>query len=290
MKADLLFDEYGHERILRLPEHLNPGLEVVYIKKGHLFWQCEGRKELVYPESVYFTLPWQSHGSTTRFEPGHELYFFVLKLAGTGSGAFPDQLGFSAEASRKIMAALVHAERHVWPASGSIAFLMPELIRELKSPGTLHQERVQVLTAQVLIELSRIIASASLSGPQRTASVRKLSALLEKLSGRLSDPWTLEEMAAETGLRRTRFAALFREYTGDTPITYLNRLRIEKARRLLQETDLPITDIAFECGFMSSQYFCNIFKKFTGISARAYRKSGLPDVHPKFISKQHLGR
>ncbi len=262
------------------------------ILKGHLFWKCEGREELVSPETVYFTLPWQSHGSTAQFESGHDLYFFVLKLNDIHPqlqrGTLPDELGFNKDVAQKIIKMLVRAPHHVWPASGIIAVLMPELIQELKSPGAFHSERVYALTAQIFIELSRILESGSSINPQQQAAMKKMSTLLSKLDRKLSDPWTLDEMAAEVGLKRTRFASLFWKCTGDTPVTYLNRLRVEKARSLLRETDLSITDIAFECGFMSSQYFCNIFKKFTGISARAYRRSGLPDVHPKFIPKEHL--
>lgn len=292
MNTGNFFDEYGHERILRLPEHLNPGLEIVYIKNGHLFWQCEGREELVSPETVYFTLPWQRHGSTAQFESGHELYFFVLKLNAMDQklnhGVLPEELGFSKDIAQKIIKTLICAPHHVWLASRTIAFLMPELIEELKSPGAFHQERVYALTSQILIELSRIIEGGSSINPQKKAAMNKMSVLLSTLDRRLSDPWTLEDMAAEVGLKRTRFASLFWKCTGDTPVAYLNRLRVAKARNMLQETDLPITAIAFECGFSSSQYFCNIFKKFTGISARTYRESGLPDVHPKFIPKQQL--
>jgi AraC family L-rhamnose operon regulatory protein RhaS len=60
--------------------------------------------------------------------------------------------------------------------------------------------------------------------------------------------------------------------TGDTPITYLNRLRVRHADQLLKTTDHSITDIAFECGFQSSQYFATVYRQFTGKNPGASRK------------------
>jgi transcriptional regulator GlxA family with amidase domain len=65
----------------------------------------------------------------------------------------------------------------------------------------------------------------------------------------------------------------FRAALGASPIEYLVRTRIRHARDLLQQTDLPVTEIAFECGFESADYFSRCFRNSTGLSPRAYRKA-----------------
>jgi AraC family transcriptional regulator len=83
-------------------------------------------------------------------------------------------------------------------------------------------------------------------------------------------------MAARLQLRRTRFSALFHHYTGDAPLHYLLRLRVEQARRLLRRTDRSVTEIALACGFASSQHLARIFHQFTGVTASVYRQHGAP--------------
>ena len=80
-------------------------------------------------------------------------------------------------------------------------------------------------------------------------------------------------MSQTAGLGRTRLSQLIKERTGDSPIMYLNRLRIRKAQELLRETRQSITEIAFACGFQSSQYFARTFKHLTGKTPRDYRSS-----------------
>ena len=81
-------------------------------------------------------------------------------------------------------------------------------------------------------------------------------------------------MSQITGLGRTRLSQLIKERTGDSPIIHLNRLRIRKAQELLRHTGQSVTEIAFACGFQSSQYFARTFKQLTGgRTPRGYRLS-----------------
>ena len=59
-----------------------------------------------------------------------------------------------------------------------------------------------------------------------------------------------------------------------TPNDYLQRLRLESARSLLAETSRSVTDIAFEVGFNSSQYFSTVFLQYTGLTPSGFRSQG----------------
>ena len=272
-----LVDEYGHGSARRLPQHRNPGLEIVYLRHGHLNWEYEGRRETLSPDSVFFTLPWETHGSSSEFEPGHEWYFAVLRLTGKnlsqpGSFLFPRQLGLSAPDSRSIATHLRNAPRRVWPATPLIRSLFPSLVQELDITGPFHERYVAQLLALLVIELARILSSSNAPSQHVNRASSTINKFLAELESRCEEPWILDSMAAHVGLKRTQFSTLFHHHTGDTPILYLNRLRIEKARRLLVSTQRPITEIAFECGFASSQYFAGVFRALTGKTASAYRR------------------
>lgn len=98
-----------------------------------------------------------------------------------------------------------------------------------------------------------------------------MQALLIDLSANCDQSWTLNQMAERCGIQRTRLNTVFQKLTGSTPMEYLGRLRMERAKTLLRESDIKIIDIAFECGFGSSQYFANTFKTVTGMTPSQYR-------------------
>ena len=81
-------------------------------------------------------------------------------------------------------------------------------------------------------------------------------------------------MAAQCGLGATSFIQCCKEITNQTPIQYLNDLRLENAAKtLLSDKEKSVTDIALECGFSSSQYFATLFRRRFNCSPREYRKN-----------------
>jgi AraC-like DNA-binding protein len=84
---------------------------------------------------------------------------------------------------------------------------------------------------------------------------------------------SLQEIAATAGLSAPYFSTIFKEEMGENLSTYLNRLRVRKARHMLAETDLTLSEIASSCGFEDQSWFSKIFKSFTGISPGKYRGS-----------------
>ena len=60
--------------------------------------------------------------------------------------------------------------------------------------------------------------------------------------------------------------------TGKTPIEYLKDYRVERAARKLLGSDMPITQIAYTCGFNDLSYFIKTFKKIKGCTPKNYRK------------------
>lgn len=82
---------------------------------------------------------------------------------------------------------------------------------------------------------------------------------------------SIDELASEMCMSRSQFTRRIVAATGNVPSVYFNRLRMEKAARLLKESERPISAIAYECGFDDTPYFCNLFKKFFKMTPMQYR-------------------
>ncbi|BES73197.1 helix-turn-helix domain-containing protein [Marinobacter nanhaiticus D15-8W] len=87
----------------------------------------------------------------------------------------------------------------------------------------------------------------------------------------LETPFTLGEMADQASLSIRHLTRLFQKETGRSPMEFVERARLDKARRLLQDTDLPLKSIAFRCGFSSDDQFRRTFRKYLSVVPNDYR-------------------
>lgn len=86
---------------------------------------------------------------------------------------------------------------------------------------------------------------------------------------------SIKDIAEELFLNPNYISQLFKKETGTTYVKYLNGLRIEKAKELLQKTDMSINDVCINSGFNDYFYFIKKFKKYTNMAPSYYRKNNL---------------
>jgi AraC family transcriptional regulator len=96
---------------------------------------------------------------------------------------------------------------------------------------------------------------------------------LELMRARLSEDISLDDLATEAQLSPFHFARMFKQSLGVPPRVYLTRLRLERASELLEKTDLPVTEIAFEVGYSSNQVLARVFLKHRRMSPSDYRRA-----------------
>ncbi|HQV68970.1 MAG TPA: substrate-binding domain-containing protein [Thermoflexales bacterium] len=108
-----------------------------------------------------------------------------------------------------------------------------------------------------------------LSGEARRL-VRRAMAYLHQ---HFAEAVSRKDIARHVGITEDHLTFCFRQELGTTPIEYLQRYRINQAKRLLLETAKPITEVALSVGFSDSGYFSRIFHRETGVSPEAFRKA-----------------
>lgn len=82
----------------------------------------------------------------------------------------------------------------------------------------------------------------------------------------------VSDLAEAAGFSRFHFSRVFKAWYGEGPSRFLHDLRMKRAVRLLQTERAAIKDIAYQCGFSDSSYFCKVFRKEYGISPEKFRR------------------
>lgn len=100
-----------------------------------------------------------------------------------------------------------------------------------------------------------------------------LSNAIDFMQANLERSIGLPAIAGATGLSPSHFARQFRVTIGKAPHQYLMQLRIERAKRLLRETDTVIVEVAFACGFANQEHMTRLFKQHCGTTPAAYRNT-----------------
>lgn len=109
---------------------------------------------------------------------------------------------------------------------------------------------------------------------------------LEQVSGQGIPPWmqtvleelhrdpdiSIEQLARDIGISPTQLRRQFQKWFGASPREYLNRLRLEEARQLLQNTEMSAGEIAERIGFLSTPHFTRLFKQAYGLPPAQYRQ------------------
>ena len=84
---------------------------------------------------------------------------------------------------------------------------------------------------------------------------------------------TIELLAEEMCMSRNQFSRRLTAVSGETPNNYITRIKMEKAVRLLRDTNMSVKEVAYECGFDESNYFIHVFRQVYGSTPQQYRQT-----------------
>jgi AraC family transcriptional regulator len=162
-------------------------------------------------------------------------------------------------------------------SDGRLSRLARDLADELLEEDAGQELVVGAIIEQALVHLLRRYANVRRSEHMELSRAglvdRRIRLAVELMHAHMQRELSLEEIAASAHLSPFHFSRLFKKLTGATPHAYLASLRAARARDLLAETDLSVTEIGARVGYMSSSHFSKAFRQSAGISPRAYRKA-----------------
>lgn len=260
--------------------HFNEGIELTFLETGNLEFAVDGRQHTLGPDDLTLARPWQRHRVGNPHVTASRLHWIILDVGvrrPNQDWKWPSWLLLSKQDIAELTNILRHNEQSVYRAIPGIreCFLQITAAVEADRDGSSISHiaiRVNDLFLRLLDALrrKRIKLDHTLSSTRRTVDL--FLADLRNHPEHLALDWTVEEMAANCGLRMTQFVHHVRCLTNMAPLQYLNHCRLDHAAKVLKsELGKSITDLALECGFASSQYFATVFTRRFGRSPSAFR-------------------
>jgi len=153
----------------------------------------------------------------------------------------------------------------------------PRLEAQFKRLLELHTSNAVTAPLRIKSLLFEIISeyieqSAAQLHLAATSSTSKINIVLSYIERHLADPISVEDLAKLVHFHPNYFMHYFKSMMGLSPIVYINKKRLEKARHMLATTEMSISAVADEIG-LELYYFSRIFKKQSGLSPSDYRKA-----------------
>ena len=232
--------------------HVNGPWESRYIHQGDL--------NLRSGLDMNYEVRWKTLSSV----PTHTLHVRLKK----------DLLARMAEEVADSDPARLSVERHLGfqdPLLSQIGFALWQELEQGSPAGKLYtQTAAQMLAIHLLRHYTA--GGRVLKEPSQGLSHRQIRRVMDFVQAHLDQDISLEALAQQAGFSSYHFARLFRQTIGESPHQFVLRQRIERAQRLLKERDIPLALVAIESGFANQSHFTQAFKRYLGLTPRAYRQ------------------
>lgn len=115
---------------------------------------------------------------------------------------------------------------------------------------------------------------------RNVTNYQRLKKTLDFIDANYSQPLSVEEIAREVCLSPSRLSHIVKEELGSTLGGYISKIRIDKAKDLLIDTEIPISQIALDVGFPDQSYFTKVFKKVEKCTPKTFRQNALQSTVP----------
>lgn len=170
--------------------------------------------------------------------------------------------------------ALINLEPTLTLQDAGLIWLMRSMLSCSIGDNASNNIFFETMTMHLVLYLLRLEPSATTlsyrsSGAMPMASLRRVKQYIEE---NLSSELSLEKLASVAGISRFHFARQFRGVVGETPHRYLVRRRLERARQMLVDSRLPVTEIAMSCGFSDPSHFAKRFRREYRLGPSDFRR------------------
>lgn len=155
---------------------------------------------------------------------------------------------------------------HVWQ---DLRLVLRQMLHEQNIQPPHHEVALNNLLVSVLLQLSRAYRAGDTQEiPDQHSSPQRVRRVLDYAASTYYQNHSLPEAAKVAGLSQRRFSALCKTTCGHSFIHFVNGVRVERARHLLESTPLPVAAVAFQVGFEELSTFYRAFRKHAGCSPR----------------------
>jgi AraC family transcriptional regulator len=233
---------------------------------GSTNWEVEGKKYCITPGGCLILHPDVLYRTIDGGENNHHFFFATLNMQLTLE-RLPQFKKLWQDSSVRFI-------------KNAQSLLQPfrQLVREVSVELPHRDLGLRTALDYLLLEISRLAEKqlqARVDQPEASLvlvhpAVVQIKFLLETNPGY---QWQLNELAQLSSLSTQHLVKLFTKEVGVSPHQYLMQLRIKLAQELLTQSDIPITELALELGFSSSQHFATVYKRLTGETAQRFRNS-----------------
>ncbi|MFF0269319.1 helix-turn-helix domain-containing protein [Kribbella sp. NPDC004536] len=245
-------EQWVPEQFLIEP-HEHPVWEIYLQQHGTTHWIADGESYALHPGHLFAVPPGVRHHLAGR-SGNHHFYFAAVDLGIVGRR----------HPGLAMPSGVVHRE------AGELTYAFAQLVRELTTRYEYADTGLTLAVDHLVLAFSRSLAPAAVPQLPMHPAVRAVKRLLDQ---EFHERWTLPELADRVGLAPAYLAELFAAELGQPPHRYLNERRIDRARQLLESSDVTVTALALSLGFSSSQHFARVFRQLTGSTPTAVRSS-----------------
>ncbi|MDF2713896.1 MAG: AraC family transcriptional regulator [Paenibacillus sp.] len=145
---------------------------------------------------------------------------------------------------------------------------MHSLYNLWQEKATDYEWRARLLFLNAVSQVCRVNAQRKEGNLARRAIVRSL----DYIKNHYAEPLEREELADIASMSVSYFSIMFKRVAGCTPTQYITKIRLDKAKQLLQCSELRVAEVAREVGFQDPLYFTRVFRNHAGMSPCDYRK------------------
>ena len=253
-------------------DQIVPSLAVCVVAQGRQRVQIDGRSQVCGP-SEYFVMPRGARLVTDPLEASCEkpLLSIVLEIDAVVIAELVSEIASCAQTPSAPSEPPTHRESTiVGPLSEELAdallrFLRAmgdELDRRVLAPLALRETTYRVLRTDLSVSLA--------DAAHREMADGRIAAAIDYMRAELEKPIKVEDMANHVSMSVSAFAHLFKATTGSAPYQYLKRLRLDRARALLVEQHLSVSEACNTVGYGSVSHFITEFKRTYGETPRSY--------------------
>lgn len=147
--------------------------------------------------------------------------------------------------------------------------LFKRYVKALKSKLVADRLLVKSVLLEILSEYIKAAAPTENEAPSAVQS--GMDCVLQYIHRHISERITVAELASLIQLHPNHFIRFFKTHTGCTPASYIKKVRMETAKRLLEDTEMNISEISEQIGISEPTYFSKVFKERYAMPPKAYR-------------------